>query len=128
MGTILTMILPAFAAPIADGIKAITRKFSGQSVDDDIKLLAANTEKLKALAELDKPADNISPWVADLRASFRYLCAGVIVLAAIASGIYAMVCVPELRAVVCSAFLELAGAAFSFVFGERMYLRLTGQK
>jgi len=128
MGTLLTMILPAFAAPIADGIKALTRKYAGVSVDDEIKLLTANTDKLKALAELDKPADNISPWVANLRASFRYICAGVIVLAAIASGIYSMVCVPELRAAVCSAFLELAGAAFSFVFGERMYLRLTGQK
>lgn len=128
MGTILTMILPAFAAPIADGIKALIRKKAGVSVDDEIKLLNANTEKLKALAAVDQPATNISGWVADLRASFRYICAGVIVISAIALSVYVIVVSPDMRPAIASAFLELTGAAFSFIFGERMYLGLTGKK
>lgn len=128
MGTILTMILPAFTAPIADGIKALIRKKTGVSVDDEIKLLNANTEKLKALAAVDQPAANISGWVADLRASFRYICAGVIVLSAVVLASYACATSPEMRPAVVGAFLELTGAAFSFIFGERMYLGLTGKK
>jgi len=128
MGTLLSMILPAFAAPIADGIKALIRKKAGVSVDDEIKLLNANTEKLRVVAELDRPTEKISGWVADLRASFRYICAGVIILAAIALSVYVVVVSPEMRPVIAGAFLELTGAAFSFIFGERMYLGLTGKK
>ncbi len=128
MGALLTMILPAFAAPISDGIKALIRKKTGVSVDDEIKLLAASTDKMRVLAELDKPSEKISPWVADLRASFRYVCAGVIVLTAMVCGVYAVINVPEMRLPVVSSFLELTGAAFSFIFGERMYLGLTGKK
>lgn len=128
MGTLLTMILPAFAAPIADGIKALIRKKAGVSVDDEIKLLNANTEKLRVVAELDRPTEKISAWVADLRGSFRYICAGVIILTATALAFYSCWASPEMRPAVVGAFLELTGAAFSFIFGERMYLGLTGKK
>ncbi|HOX22380.1 MAG TPA: hypothetical protein PLL10_02870, partial [Elusimicrobiales bacterium] len=87
-----------------------------------------STDKMRVLAELDKPSEKISPWVADLRASFRYVCAGVIVLTAMVCGVYAVINVPEMRLPVVSSFLELTGAAFSFIFGERMYLGLTGKK
>ena len=126
MSTILTVLLPALAAPVADIIKTLTRKFAGVNVDDEIKLIKANSDRAMALAELDRPADGISKWVADLRASFRYISAGVIVLTATAAGLYCLVAVPELRPMVVTGFMDLTGAAFSFIFGERLYLKLKG--
>jgi hypothetical protein len=126
MSTILTLLLPALAAPIADVVKSLTRKWGGVTVDDEIKLIKANSDRAMALAELDRPADGVSKWVADLRASFRYVLAGSLVLLAAVSGLYCMVSVPELRPLVVSSYLDMTGAAFSFIFGERIYFRIKG--
>ena len=88
--------------------------------------MRAETERLKAVAELDRPAGEISRWVADLRASFRYALAGLIIAAATGIGVYVAATEPGLRKVVFLAFTEMAGSAFSFVFGDRMYRHLKG--
>lgn len=130
---VLSMVLPALLPAAADGIKGLFRKFTGgdpaepQNTEERISLIAAETERLKAMAELDRPAGEISRWVADLRASFRYVLAGVIILGAVGIGIYvAAVADGEMRKIVFLAFIEMAGSAFSFVFGDRMYRHLKG--
>jgi len=42
------------------------------------------------------------------------------------SGLYCLINVPDLRPMVVSAFLDMTGAAFSFIFGERIYFRIKG--
>ena len=121
--SLLLTALPAFAPAISDAIRGIIGKITGtidagakpQNVDEQIRLWAADTERLKVLATLDTPSGNISPWVANLRASFRYIAAGAILLAAIAA----------LFMKLDSAYVDLvwqaAQSAWSFIFGDRMY-------
>ena len=129
---ILSMLLPALVPVAADGLRGLFRKLTGgdpaepQNVEEQLRLMEAGTERLKAMAELDRPYGEISRWVADLRASFRYVLSALIILAAIGVGIYVATSMPELRKVVFLAFLQMAGAAFSFVFGDRMYRHLKG--
>lgn len=129
----LSMILPAFVPVVSDGLKGVFRKLTGgdpaepQNVQEQISIITAGTERLKALAELDRPNGEISGWVADLRASFRYILAGLIIASAMATGLYLAATEPELKKLVFLASLEMAGSAFSFVFGDRMYRHLKGQ-
>ena len=121
MSALLALLLPALVPVASDAVRGIISKFTGgagaipQNVDEEIKLMNAKTENLKALADLDRPAGNISQWVADLRASFRYVAAGVVILAAVVT----------LFAPVQKDLTELAWQAaqsvWAFVFGDRMY-------
>lgn len=123
MASILSLVIPALIPALADGIRGVFGKLTGgagakpQTVEEQIKMMAAENERLKALAELDKPAENISPWVADLRASFRYIAGGLIILGAV-STLYAPVAQDVQEAV-----WNLAGSVFAFLFGDRMYLK-----
>jgi hypothetical protein len=129
---ILGMLLPALVPVAADGLKGLFRKFTGgdpaepQNVEEQIELIRTDTERLRAMAELDRPHGEISRWVADLRASFRYVLSALIIVAATGIGVYVAAEMPELRKGVFLAFLDLAGGAFSFVFGDRMYRHLKG--
>lgn len=126
MASVLSLVIPALIPALADGIRGVFGRLTGgagakpQNVEEQIKLMTAENERLKALAELDKPAENISPWVADLRASFRYIAAGVIILAAV-STLYT----PKMDVALFEAIWNLAGSVFSFMFGDRMYLKFT---
>lgn len=123
MASILSLVIPALIPALADGIRGVFGKLTGgagakpQNVEEQIKLMTAENERLKALAELDKPAENISPWVANLRASFRYIAGGLIILGAV-STLYASVAQDVQEAV-----WNLAGSVFAFLFGDRMYLK-----
>jgi len=123
MASVLSLVIPALIPALADGIRGVFGKLTGgagakpQTVEEQIKLMAAENERLKALAELDRPAENISPWVADLRASFRYIAGGLIILGAV-STLYAPVAQDVQEAV-----WNLAGSVFAFLFGDRMYLK-----
>src|SRR4030066_1623754 len=89
MSALLALLLPALVPVASDAVRGIISKFTGgagaipQNVDEEIRLMNAKTENLKALADLDRPAGNISQWVADLRASFRYVAAGLLIVSAI---------------------------------------------
>ncbi len=89
-----------------------------QTVEEQVKLMDAENERLKALAELDKPAESISPWVADLRASFQYIAAGVVIMAAVST-----LHTPKMDAALFEAIWNHAGSVFSFMFGDRMYFK-----
>src|SRR3990172_1602583 len=123
MTGILSLVVPALIPALADGLRGVFNRLTGgagakpQNVEEQIKLMAAENERLKAVAELDKPAENISTWVADLRASFRYIAAGVIIFGAI-STLYVRVDL-YLQDVIWN----LAGSVFAFLFGDRMYFK-----
>lgn len=124
MSILTTALVSALAPAAVDAIKTlfggIARKVGGLSVDDEIKLLNANVEKLKALAGLDNPVGTPSQWVVDLRASFRYIAAG----AATAIGATLLWFGPDLATKAIGA--ELIAGPWSFIFGERMLLSLKG--
>ena len=123
MGSILSLVVPALIPAVADGLRGIFSRLTGgagakpQNVEEQIKLTTAENERLKALAELDKPSENISPWVADLRASFRYVAGGLIILGAV-STLY----LPA-DLLVQDAIWNLAGSVFAFLCGDRMYFK-----
>ena len=118
-----TIILPAVLPAAMDALKnlfgGISRKIGGLSPDDQVKLQNSEIEKLKALATLDTPAGTPSQWVIDLRASFRYIGAGVSIIGGIALIFYK----PELAEMGAT----LVSAPYSFIFGERLYFGLTGK-
>jgi hypothetical protein len=124
MAILESLILPAILPAAMDAIKnlfgGISRRIGGLSVDDQVKMQTADIEKLKALAQLDEVKGTPSQWVVDLRSSFRYLAAGFSIM-----GGLGLICyMPDLA--------ELGGqlisAPFAFIFGERLYMGLSGKK
>jgi hypothetical protein len=120
-----SLIFPALMPTIADGVRGIFAKFSGgaggtpQNVDERIKLMEAETARLQALADIDKPSGEPSRWVTDMRSSFRYIAILIIWIATIAA-----VFTPNVAQSITLMMLDLSGACMSFVIGERMYLSL----
>jgi len=123
MTGILSLVVPALIPAVADGLRGLFNKLTGgagakpANVEEQIKLMAAENERLKALAELDRPSEKISPWVADLRASFRYVAGGLIILGAISTLFF------NADLLVQDAVWNLAGSVFAFLFGDRMYFK-----
>ena len=127
---LLTLLLPAVLPAVMDGIRSLIGRFTGgagarpQNVDEAIKLKQADIDMLKALAEIDRPTGDISRWVADLRASFRYLAAAMIILGTLglaaldAAG--SVIVNPE----ILSGMLDMMGSVWAFMFGDRMYFGL----
>lgn len=120
----LEVLLPALLPSAIDAVKSVFgglgRRIGGLSVEDEIKLEQASISKLEALAKLDEPVGTPSKWVVDLRASFRYIAAGVSILVG-AYIAYKTGGDSELAGV-------LIGAPFSFIFGERLYFGMKGIK
>lgn len=116
-------VLGSMLSPVLiDGVRRLITKFTGgvqpQSIEDVAKLNQIEIEKLKALAELDRPVGNPSQWVVDLRASFRYIFIGIVWLI---TGIAAVSNVPK---DILSVLVELSGMCLGFVIGERFILKL----
>lgn len=115
--------LPILLDLIRSAGGAVSRKWLGLSVDDQIKLDSANVERLKALASLDNPYGEPSKWVVNLRGSFRYVAAGILVLAGVGLAAYGSYSNdPESL----TTGIELASAPFGFIFGERLVLTYRG--
>lgn len=122
---IASAVLPA-ALDMIKGIGgAVSRRFFGLSIDDQIKLSNVDIERLKAVAQLDSPAGTPSQWVVDLRASFRYIAAGVVILI---GSFLAYLGFQGKDHELMAAGLELAGMPFGFIFGERMWQGLKAKK
>ena len=124
MGSVFSLIFPAVLPVLADGVRGIFAKITGgaggnpQNVAERIQLMQAETERLKAMAEIDRPSGEPSRWVTDMRSSFRYIA---IVIIWIATIVAVFSDVPHEFTLV---LLDLSGATMSFVIGERMYLTL----
>ena len=129
MPALLALLLPAFLPVVADGLRGIFSWFTGgsgakpQNVEEAIKLMEAEAKKLSALADLDRPSGTISQWVADLRASFRYLAAGIIIVATLLA-VFAQGAGLPIDPTLLDALLQLSGSVFSFIFGDRLYFHL----
>jgi hypothetical protein len=122
--SLLTLLLPSLVPVFADSVRGLIGKFTGtagaqpQNVSEAIALMQAQSERLRALAQLDTPPGQMSQWVADLRGSFRYLAVGGIVVATLGAVFTGV------DAAALAVLLELTGASMSFIIGERMYLGL----
>ena len=115
--------LPILLDLIKSAAPAVTRKFIGVSVDDQIKLDQAGVERIKALAKLDNPYGTPSQWVVDLRGAFRYVAAIALIGGGLALAGYGAVNA-DTEAV--TAGLDLAASPFGFIFGERLVLSYKG--
>ena len=120
-----SLIFPALMPALTDGLRGIFAKVTGgaggtpQNVNERIQLMQAETARLQALADIDKPSGEPSRWVTDMRSSFRYIAILIIWLATIAA-----VFTPTIAQSITLMMLDLSGACMSFVIGERMYLSL----
>lgn len=127
MTALLTLVLPALLPAIIDLVKAAFSRILGiptgepQNFNERLEDKKLDIEKLKAIAELDRPAGNVSRWVSDFRASFRYIAVGVIVVAAI---VYNFMPEGRQNAVSLTYLNELAASATFFIIGDRVYLGL----
>lgn len=138
MGTeaLLAMIIPALMPALTDGVKGLAQKLFGGTkpiaVDDQVKLMTAEVAKLQALAALDAPSSNISQWVADFRASFRYFAAAAIIVGTLFFVLlyfWFTFTDPDNKALdnlvpVLDVFSQMSASVFAFMFGDRMYLIL----
>lgn len=116
---ILESILAALVPVAAESVKQLVVRWTGgvkpATVDETIRLMKAESDRLTALAALDQPGGTPSQWVVDLRASARYVGA----LSVIAVGIGSLY-VSELPEPVRITALEAANIAFGFLFGSRL--------
>lgn len=82
---ILESVIPALLPVMGDGIRAVFNRFTGgagakpANVNEVIALMTAETDRLKALAEIDA-AGNVSTWVANIRALQRPVAVMLIIL------------------------------------------------
>jgi hypothetical protein len=117
---VITSIIGALLPTVTDAFGAIINRLTGgagalpKNVDEVIKLQAADVERLRALADLDKPTGDVSRWVADLRASFR----PIIACAAFSVGV-ATLFVRDVPMEVANNIFALASMVTSYMFGER---------
>lgn len=128
MSFLLTTLLPMLAPALTDGLRGIFSKITGgaggspQNVKERIDLMAAETERLKALASIDTPAGTPTQWVTDFRAIFRYVTILLIwLLTSLA------IFTPSIPQSITLILLDLSGASMSFIIGERMYFNLKGK-
>ena len=112
---LLSALAPAGIEAVKSLFGGISRKIGGLSVDDEIKLANSDTDRLRALTELDKPEGTPSQWVVDLRGSFRYIAASVMVI----GGLLVAGFVPGALEIGAS----IASAPMSFIIGERFMLK-----
>jgi len=127
IAAILATILPALIPSVIGMFKDLFGKFAGidpaapKSVDDTIKLMTADTEKLKALAELDKPCGQPSQWVVDLRASFRYIAVAFVIVSTV---IFNFIPDRFYNAQTDAFMRQICGSAVFFILGDRVNLAL----
>lgn len=119
VAVIVETLIGALVPVAAESIKQLIVRWTGgvrpASVDEQIRLMKAESDRLQALAALDQPGGTPSQWVIDLRASARYVGA----LSVIAVGIGSLY-VSELPELVRITALEAANIAFGFLFGSRL--------
>lgn len=126
---IAAAVIPAATDLVKSVVGAFTNRFIGVSVEDQIKLDDMQVRRLEALAKLDNPGGTPSQWVVDLRASFRYIAAGVLILGGLFTVWYGFGLTDEAAKAAVVAFgLDTAGAPFGFIFGERMWNGFKGNK
>ena len=119
MSVLLTTLISALVPIGVEGLKqVIVTKLGGvkaTTVAEQIQLDENEVKKLQAVATLDNPGGTPSQWVVDLRASSRYIMAGVVIF--VGSG---AMFVPDMTTEIKSLAFEAANIAFGFLFGSRI--------
>ena len=119
---IIESVIASLVPVTVDAVKKfIDRKIGGVSprtVDEEIKLQEAETNRINALAALDNPYGTPSQWVVDLRASSRYLAALIVIVIGLTTFFIAGIpsSVTELAA-------DAVSIAFGFLLGSRLIQR-----
>jgi len=123
LATLLPALLPVGTDLIKSGVSKIlgTPPVEPQTFAERLDEKRLDIDKLKALAELDRPAGNVSKWVSDFRASFRYIAVGLIVLAAL---VYNFLPVTYQNPLSLDYLNQLSASATFFIIGDRVYLGL----
>lgn len=112
--TIIGALVPVGVEAVKQGAARLFGGVRATTIDEQIRLDQNEIERIKVLAELDKPIGNPSQWVVDLRASARYVGALVV----IATGILAVYISTDARVQELS--IQAANIAFGFLFGSRI--------
>lgn len=119
--SILTTLIPALLPALGDGLRGVFARITGgrgalpQNVDESIKLLTAETERLKVLAQLDAPTGEIHKWAATARALQRPAIATLILF------IYAAALKVGATETVVLTLGDLVGMVTFYLFGDRTY-------
>jgi hypothetical protein len=128
--TLASLLLPALIPAAVDGARSIIAKITGigggepKTVAEAIDMMKAQTERMKALADLDNPGGEVSKWVANFRGMHRYVYADAIL---VGTFLYLFV-IPNQDKDILNFLLNLSASVFSFFFGDRVYLHLKGGK
>lgn len=124
---ILESIIASLIPAGVDITKQIVNKLTGtSSVADTIKMRELDIEQQKAMAELDRPADNTPSWVSAVRALLRPLIC-YLVLTVFAFFVGYLAYTSQLNQVwVVEKLFDLTGAVVFFALGERMNMYLSG--
>jgi len=114
--TVLTALIPVFS----DGVKSIVHRFTDrgpvpQNVDDAIKMMGASTQQLEALSKMDAVEGPVHTWVNDVRSLQRPVAVVGVLL-----GFWLH---PQ-----SELWSNLAGCAVFYLFGDRTYMYLKGNK
>jgi hypothetical protein len=113
--TLLSALVPVGVEGLKQGITALAGGVKPTTVAEQIQLDEQEIKRLNAVAALDNPGGTPSQWVVDLRASARYIMAGIVII----SGVSALFA-PNLDITVKSIAFEGANIAFGFLFGTRI--------
>jgi hypothetical protein len=129
--TILATILPGLLPAVLDGAKMLFSKITGismgepKSFSERLEWHKAETDRLRVVSDLDKVVGEISRWVANLRASFRYIFVGLIIIITLIYGLfYKWIGVQQ----VWDVLSQLSGSSMFFILGDRVYIGLKLQK
>jgi hypothetical protein len=125
---LLATLLPALIPAVSDGLRGIIVRVTGgagakpATVGEAIQLMQADTDRLKALAQLDTPVGTIYTWVASARALERPALATLILAAYVAAMLLKEP--PETIA----ALGQYAAMVTFYLFGDRGYTALKGAR
>ena len=119
MSVLLTTLLSALLPVGVEGLKqVITTKMGGvkpTTIEEQLQIDDSEIKKLQAVAALDNPGGTPSQWVIDLRASSRYIAAGIVIISGAAC-----LFIPTVDMEVKALGFEAANIAFGFLFGSRI--------
>jgi len=119
--TIVTALLPV----AQDGIRAVINKFTKgagakpATTAEAIMLMKAETERLRAVSDMDRPTGQVSVWVNNVRSMMRPAATVLILLA------YFYTLVFDTEASIAMNATNLAASVVFYLFGDRtvMYMR-----
>lgn len=122
--TIISALVPIFGETVRNGFNAIVGRIAGTAgvkpanIDEQIRLMNAETAKAQALAALDTVPDGakLHPFIVNMRAGTRYLLSWAVILTTLAV-VASNAVIDPVKATV---LMELAASVWGFLFGDRI--------